>query len=134
MEEPTKEWRGIFDGTNLLCDDGNTLIVNGNYASKSLLVDGDELSVSYVDGRMIYKQVALAKREMKDGHIEYDDSGLAKFCANDGTKYNMVTSMQSYHETANKMKEGTEATAQCGGRYCAIISIRTREKKGFFTF
>ena len=134
MEEPIKEWRGIFDGVNLICDDGNILIVNSNYASKSLLVDGDELSVKFVDGRMIYKQLSLAERTMKDGHIEYDSSGMAKFCANDGTKYNMVTSMQSYHETANHMTEGTQATAQCGKKYCAIISIRTREKKGFFTF
>jgi hypothetical protein len=128
-----REWIGEFDGTNIVCGDGSVIVVNPNYASRSLLVDGDVLSATFENGRMIYKQLSLADREMKEGHISYDPLGRAVFVANDGKEYNMIAAMQAYHETANGMEEGTSVIAQCGRRICAILSIVPRKKTGFFS-
>lgn len=49
---------GTFDGENMVGKDGKIYPVNANYASKSKLIDGDELKLIVDDnGSFIYKKI-----------------------------------------------------------------------------
>lgn len=61
---------GKFDGQNMIGEDGHMYPIPANYASKSKLVEGDELKL-YVqnDGNMVYKQTLPIKRIRFIGEI-----------------------------------------------------------------
>jgi len=58
-----KEIIGFFDGEHMLGEDGKKYPVFGNYASKSMLVQGDELQLTIDDGEFRYKQLKKVDRQ-----------------------------------------------------------------------
>jgi hypothetical protein len=58
-----KEIIGIFDGEHMIAEDGKKYPVFGNYASKSMLVQGDELKLIMDDGEFTYKQLTKVDRQ-----------------------------------------------------------------------
>ena len=64
---------GVFDGQNMVGSDGKTYVVPANYASKSLLVEGDILKlVIKEDGAYVFKQIGPIERRRETGKLAYD--------------------------------------------------------------
>lgn len=68
---------GVFDGQNMVGDDGKWYSVPPNYASKSKLVEGDLLKLTITaKGNFIYKQIGPIERQRLVGTVSYEqDSG-----------------------------------------------------------
>jgi hypothetical protein len=61
---------GIFNGEHMVGETGQIYEVPKNYASKSKLVEGDHLRMSYsTDGQLVYKQIGPVDRVSKTGKI-----------------------------------------------------------------
>lgn len=54
---------GVFDGVNLICDNGEKHEVPANYAAKSRLVFGDRLKIVEEDGKKVFKQITKVERK-----------------------------------------------------------------------
>lgn len=80
---------GIFDGQNMIDEDGTIYPVPANYASKSKLIEGDRLKLSVADnGAFIYKQIELIPRKLLIGHLVLDDSQYQVLA--DGVTFNVI--------------------------------------------
>ncbi len=64
---------GIFDGENMVTEEGKKYVVNPNYASKSVLVYGDTLKRVEVDGKERFKQIERVKRQKVEGILAKKD-------------------------------------------------------------
>lgn len=65
---------GIFDGQNMVDQNGQTYPVPANYASKSKLVEGDGMKLTITDeGKFIYKQIAPVPRRTVMGLLISED-------------------------------------------------------------
>lgn len=66
---------GLFDGQNMVGPDGKMYSVPANYASKSKLVEGDQLKLTITnDGSFIYKQIGPVERQRLIGTLTKDDA------------------------------------------------------------
>jgi Fe-S cluster assembly iron-binding protein IscA len=66
---------GLFDGQNMIDKEGNIYPIPTNYASKSKLVEGDQLKLTIAEnGAFIFKQIELVPRELKIGHLVMEGS------------------------------------------------------------
>lgn len=73
-EAPSKIIEGIFDGQNMIGPDGKTYPVPANYASKSKLVQGDNLKLTIAeDGSFIYKQIKPVDRKKLIGTVNLEE-------------------------------------------------------------
>ena len=57
-----KEIYGTFNGEHLIGEDGKSYPIQANYASKSLMVEGDEVKLTIYEGKFIYKQIKHVDR------------------------------------------------------------------------
>jgi len=98
--------KGIFDGVNMITEDGESYPVPDNYASKSKLLEGDgmELKIS-ADGDYYYKIVNTIHRIRAIANIIKEDDQLFVFY--DNKKYKLNASVISYYE----LKEGSKVMA-----------------------
>ncbi len=75
-KEKTEEGRvveGVFDGQNMIGQDGKEYTVPPNYASKSKLVEGDILKLNITgQGSFIYKQIGPIERKRVVAELDYD--------------------------------------------------------------
>jgi hypothetical protein len=68
---------GVFNGEHLDGEDGKHYPVPGNYASKSCLVEGDELKLTITeDCKFIYKQIKLAERKKFIARVVEEDGRI----------------------------------------------------------
>lgn len=66
---------GAFDGQHMIDEEGSIYPVPANYASKSKLIQGDQLKLTIADnGAFIFKQIELVPRVLKIGHLVMDGS------------------------------------------------------------
>ena len=64
VESVGKIIEGQFDGQNMIGPDGKVYPVPANYASKSKLIEGDNLKLTIAnDGSFIYKQIGPVERK-----------------------------------------------------------------------
>lgn len=81
INEPTQENNGkvitgLFDGEKMIGQDGKQYSVPANYASKSKLVDGDELKLTIrPTGAFVYKQISPAERITIKGTLAKREEG-----------------------------------------------------------
>jgi len=67
---------GVFDGENMIAQDGKEYIVPANYASKSKLVEGDILKLTMTSkGDFLYKQIGPVARDRIVGDLTKDAKG-----------------------------------------------------------
>ena len=58
VEVADKIIEGVFNGQNMVADDGKVYPIQANYASKSRLVQGDRMKLTInADGAFLYKQI-----------------------------------------------------------------------------
>ena len=80
---------GIFDGQNMIDQNGKSYPVPANYASKSKLVVGDALKLTITeDGKFLYKQIGPVERRSIVGPLTYEN-GQYKVLA-DGKAYKIL--------------------------------------------
>ena len=93
---------GLFNGVNMVTDDGKIYPVYENYASKSKLVEGDELKLIFEDGKMIFKQVSPAPRESYLAKVTF--AGKSCIAVVDDRRYKLLHASVTYF----RVKEGDE--------------------------
>ncbi len=99
---PMEEGRvieGVFDGQNMVGEDGRVYLVPPNYASKSKLVEGDLLRLAIDDrGRFVYKQRGPIERQRLIGSLVEDEhTGEWKVVAQ-GQAYRVLTASVTFFD------------------------------------
>jgi hypothetical protein len=79
---------GVFDGNNMITENGEKIEVPANYASKSMLVVGDTLKQIDENGTKRFKQVEHVKRHKTTGILHKKD-GKFKVITPEGS-YNVL--------------------------------------------
>ncbi len=89
---------GIFDGEQMIGEDGSRYVVPPNYASKSRLVEGDRLKLTIgMDGRFLFKQILPVDRQRLNGTLVFDPE-LNVYHAMVGKKlYRLLTASVSFY-------------------------------------
>lgn len=90
---------GVFDGDNMVGEDGRKYLVPPNYASKSKLVEGDLLRLTINDlGKFVFKQKGPIERNRLVGMLTQDDvTGEWKVSAA-GNNYRVLPAAVSFHK------------------------------------
>lgn len=119
MENGEREIIGKFDGQHMLGDDNKRYPIPPNYASKSKLVEGDNLKLTISeDGTFVYKQIEPVPRKRLMGIIT--DSGLV---STEYGEYKIIHSSLTYF----KAEEGDEAIIiipeKSGAEWAALENI-----------
>lgn len=88
---------GIFDGQNMIGNDGKTYSVPANYASKSKLVEGDTLKLTIsTDGSFIYKQIGPVERKRAIGKLLRDETTEEFVVDVQGHRYKVLRASITY--------------------------------------
>ncbi len=86
---------GAFDGQHMVGPDGKSYPVPANYASKSKLVQGDQLKLIIGDdGGFIYKQIGPVERKKVIGTLNLKDG--AYFVEARGKEYHVLFASVTY--------------------------------------
>ncbi len=94
---------GMFDGHNMVTEEGEKYQVPENYASKSELVYGDKLKMMDRDGRDFFKQVDRVKRQKIKGVLAKKDGDW--HLVDSHGSFEVLPAAVSYYDG----KEGDEA-------------------------
>lgn len=87
---------GIFDGQNMIDNEGQSYPVPANYASKSKLVEGDGMKLTITDeGKFIYKQILPTPRKTVKGVLIQED-GQYKVLV-DGLPYRVLLASVTFY-------------------------------------
>jgi len=81
---------GVFDGENMVTEEGKKYPVNPNYASKSVLVYGDTLKRIEEDGQEKFKQIKRVKRQKVEGILAKKDGKWVAVTADGSYKVSPV--------------------------------------------
>jgi len=96
---------GVFNGKQMIGEDGNIYEVPQNYASKSKMVEGDLLKLTITPtGKKYYKQVGPVARRTIMGELMQDPQGNWVVVA-DRIPYKILTASVTFH----KARPGTKA-------------------------
>ncbi len=88
---------GVFDGEQMIGEDGKKYLVPPNYASKSKLVEGDLLRLNiHPGGRFIYKQKGPIERQRMLGTLVHDEQTDAWNVLANGSKYRIIAASVSF--------------------------------------
>lgn len=116
IEEPTSVYTslsggseriiiGTFNGEHMQGEDGREYPVPPNYASKSKLIEGDQLKLTIqADGRFVYKQIGPIERKHIIGKVIRKDNQY--YVRVDGKPYKVLLASITYF----KVKPGDEVT------------------------
>jgi hypothetical protein len=96
---------GEFTGEYMLDENKKQYPVPANYASKSKLIEGDQLKLTITaDGAFIYKQIGPAPRRRAIGNITYQDNSY--FAKVGDELYRLLTASVTYF----RLSPGDEVT------------------------
>jgi hypothetical protein len=86
---------GFFDGEHMVSEDGKRYPVPGNYASRSMLVQGDQLKLIMEDGNFIYKQLKKVERQRAIMMVIEED-GRKRLINDKGRTYGILSAAVSF--------------------------------------
>jgi len=88
---------GVFDGVNMVGNDGKLYTVPANYASKSKLIEGDILKLTILDdGSFLYKQIGPIERKRLRGTLMQDDDTGEYSVISQGRTYKVLSASITY--------------------------------------
>lgn len=97
---------GVFDGQEMVGDDGKGYAVPPNYASKSKLVEGDMLKLTIGGrGNFIYKQIGPIERQRLIGTLAFDQETSQYLVVAGGRSWKVIKASVTYY----KAEAGDEA-------------------------
>ncbi len=97
---------GIFNGQNVVGDDGKVYPVQANYASKSRLVQGDRMKLTISsEGLFLFKQISPVGRKQAVGRLTKQDGHF--FVVVDDQRYQVLLASVTHH----KLHEGDQVSA-----------------------
>lgn len=89
--------QGIFDGQVMVSSDGKKYPVPANYASKSKLVEGDQLKLTIKhDGAFLFKQIGPVERKRLKGTLFRDEDLEQYRVVAEGMSYKILTASITY--------------------------------------
>jgi hypothetical protein len=92
-----KTVQGIFDGASMVGSDGVRYEVPTNYASKSRLVEGDELKLTIgMDGSYTFKQIGPVDRQRLVGMLAIDESTQEPVACCGQKRYKLLEASVTY--------------------------------------
>ncbi len=96
---------GIFNGQNVVGDDGKVYPVQANYASKSRLVQGDRMKlIISSEGGFTFKQISPAGRMQSVGRLAKQEGHF--FVVTDDKRYQVLLASVTHH----KLHEGDQVS------------------------
>jgi len=105
LESAGKIIEGHFDGQNMIGPDAKIYPVPANYASKSKLIEGDNLKLTISpDGSFIYKQIGPIERKNLIAKIGLDDGQYSAIVGD--SRYKVLYASVTYF----KAQPGDEVT------------------------
>ena len=105
VESVGKIIEGHFDGQNMIGPDGKVYPVPANYASKSKLIEGDNLKLTIAnDGSFIYKQIGPVARKQIIGTLAQHDGSY--YVEASGREYRILLASVTYF----RLNEGDQVT------------------------
>ena len=97
---------GVFNGQNMIGNDGEEYPVPPNYASKSKIVEGDLMKLTIgPDGSFTYKQIGPVERRRETGVLVVDERGNFGVMTADKLYRILLASVTFY-----RAEEGDEVT------------------------
>lgn len=88
---------GVFDGQNMIGEDGKEYIVPPNYASRSKLVEGDILKLAIDEkGSFIFKQIGPIERQRVVGVLEKSETDGGHRVALGEKKWRILSASVTY--------------------------------------
>lgn len=95
LKDEGKVTEGVFDGEAMIGANGKKYPVPPNYASKSKLLPGDELTLTIKeDGLFVFKQINPVKRKRVVGRLE--EAGGRFFATIEGQNYQISPACVSF--------------------------------------
>ena len=104
---------GTFDGQFMVAEDGQKFQVPENYASKSMIIFGDKLNMSEIDGETRFKQIERVKRQRasglivkkegrlhvvtSDGSYRISPAAVSHFGGNEGDEAQIILPLNNRH-------------------------------------
>jgi len=86
---------GVFNGEQMKSENGKIFSIPANYASKSKLVEGDELKLTILDdGTFLYKQIGPVGRKKLKGILKISKNQF--FVETDDKKYQILPASATY--------------------------------------
>jgi len=90
---------GVFNGEKMLGSDGKEYTVPPNYASKSKLVEGDIMKLTFApNGRFIYKQIGPIARKRIIGILSFDEDRQLWNVHHENKKYKVLTASVTFYK------------------------------------
>ncbi len=112
---------GVFDGTQMIADDGAIYPVPENYASKSKLLEGDLLQlVTTSDGRTYFKQTSRVPRHVKNARLEHIEASHGFARTDDGKGYQILLAPLRFFRV-NPGEQLTIEVPEAGGIWAAVV-------------
>lgn len=90
---------GVFDGQQMVSEDGKRYAVPPNYASKSKLVEGDLMKLTILPkGEFLYKQIGPVERQRLVGTLAKDEFTDHWVVVAGGKKYSVLSAPVSFYK------------------------------------
>lgn len=113
---------GIFDGKEMITEDKETYPVPANYASKSKLIEGDQLKLTITkDGRFLYKQIGPIARRLIVGTLIKEEGAYAAMA--EGKIYKLLLAAVTYHKAEVGDKLTLAIPEDGSGVFAAIENV-----------
>ncbi|HBK33926.1 TPA: hypothetical protein DEP34_04735 [Candidatus Uhrbacteria bacterium] len=124
----TRVLEGVFDGTNMVGEDGHVYPVPPNYASKSRLVEGDILKLTLqADGTHVFKQIRPIERRRIVGVLSYDEEAQVHVVTAEEVMYQVLPASISYHRGVVGDPVVLAIPKSGGSRWAAVETIMKKQ-------
>jgi hypothetical protein len=123
---------GVFDGENMVGEDGRKYMVPPNYASKSKLVEGDLLRLNIGDnGKFVFKQKGPIERQRLMGALMQDELSSDWKVLAGGRSYKVLPAAVSFHRGAVGDDGVILVPKDTPSRWAALENVVKRNESDF---
>lgn len=115
---------GVFNGEKMIGSDGKEYVVPPNYASKSKLVEGDIMKLTFApNGRFIYKQIGPITRKRIIGILEFDEDRQLWNISHENKKYKVLTASVTFYKGKPRDEAVALVPQESESDWCAMENV-----------
>ncbi len=127
-DDSSKIIEGVFDGQNMISEEGTKYPVPANYASKSKLIEGDGLKLMIQpNGAFVYKQIAPVSRKLITGRLVLDGSQYQVLA--EGKTYNLLYAAVTFFRAMVGDELTVVVPEKDGSKWAAIENVLPSEEQ-----